>query len=233
MTVNFYQDQMIILAAFWTAIGWRTAGALQAPQKGKAMTQLHIVNMNTFHDAQIRQAAQILTDSLPEAWPTIEAALEEIHKRLIPENTLLAAMDANAAGQVLGWGGILAPTYDGRVFELHPLCVREDRRGEGTGRAIVSALEAAAREQGGLTIWMGADDESDEGETSLAHADLFDRLPDRLRDFQPGTHQTAFYLKIGYQIIGVMPDANGPGKPDIYLGKRLNSSGSVPEQTSS
>lgn len=72
-----------------------------------------------------------------------------------------------------------------------------------------------------MTIHAGADDERDDGETSFANVDLYDDLPGKIRDFSPGTHQSAFYMKLGYKIIGVMPDANGIGKPDIFLGKRL------------
>lgn len=179
---------------------------------------MRIINMTQLNEDQIIQAAQILTDSLPNGWPTLQEALGEIEKRLIPGNTLLAAIEDDI---VIGWGGVLAPTYDGNVFELHPLAVRSDKRNHGVGRAIVTALEDEARRQGGLTIHLGADDEKGDGETSLANVDLYDDLPGKIRSFNPGTHQSGFYLKLGYKIIGVMPDANGIGKPDIYFGKRL------------
>lgn len=76
--------------------------------------------MSQLNETQIKQAAQILTDSIPEGWPTLQDALAEINERLIPENTLLAAVEN---GIVIGWGGIL-PEYNGNVFELHPLAVR-------------------------------------------------------------------------------------------------------------
>jgi aminoglycoside 6'-N-acetyltransferase I len=30
-----------------------------------------------------------------------------------------------------------------------------------------------------------------------------------------------FYRKLGFVIVGVVPDANGPGKPDILMAKRV------------
>lgn len=178
---------------------------------------MKIVNMNQLSSAQLLEAAHILTDSIPYGWPTLQEAQEEIKERLIPENTLLAAIEGQ---EVLGWGGIL-PGYDGRVFELHPLAVREDWRRKGIGTELVKSLEEAARDRGGLTMQLGAVDEVGDGETSFAHVDLFDDLPRRICEFDPGTHQSGFYMKLGYRIIGVMPDANGIGKPDIYLGKSL------------
>lgn len=179
---------------------------------------MKIIDMSKFDEAQLNQAAEILTNTLNIGYPTFKDAMEEIEELLVPENTLLAAVES---GEVIGWGGILAPGYDGNVFELHPLAVREDRQGKGIGRTIVEALEEEAKRQGGLTIWLGADDESEEGETSLADADLYDDLPSKLAEFNPGTHQAGFYLKMGYKIIGVLPDANGRGRPDIFFGKRL------------
>lgn len=179
---------------------------------------MKIINMTQLNEAQVLQAAHILTDSIPIGWPTLQDAIDEIKERLIPGNTLLAASEDDA---VIGWGGILAPVYNGNVFELHPLAVRADKRKQGVARAIVSALEDEARKQGGLTIHLGADDERGNGETSLANVDLYDDLPGKIKNFDPGVHQSGFYMKLGYKIIGVMPDANGLGKPDIYFGKRL------------
>lgn len=179
---------------------------------------IKIKNMAGLTARQIMQAARILTDCLPAGWAKIEDAIEEIRHLLIPENTLLAALDEE---EIVGWGGLLAPSYGGRVFEMHPLAVRTDRQRKGVGRTIVTALEDEARKKGGLTIYLGADDEKEGGETSFAQADLYLELPEKILNFDPGTHQTAFYLKMGYSIIGVIPDANGRGKPDILMAKRL------------
>ena len=96
-----------------------------------------------------------------------------------------------------------------------------DKQRQGIGRAIVLSLENEARTKGGLTIHLGADDIKEGGATSLANVDLYDDLPEKIKRFLPGNHPSGFYIKLGYKIIGVMPDANGIGKPDIYLGKRL------------
>jgi aminoglycoside 6'-N-acetyltransferase I len=179
---------------------------------------MNIVNMTLLEQTHILQAAQILTDSIPTGWPTLQDALSEIRERLIPGNVLLAAVESDV---VLGWGGILAPIYNGNVVELHPLAVRRDQRNQGIAKAIVTALENEARKEGCVTIYLGSDDEKEGGETSLANVDLYSNLPELIKDFKPGTHPGGFYLKMGYKIIGVMPDANGIGKPDIIFGKRL------------
>jgi len=36
-----------------------------------------------------------------------------------------------------------------------------------------------------------------------------------------GGHPYKFYEKTGYKIVGVFPDANGVGKPDIWMAKRV------------
>jgi aminoglycoside 6'-N-acetyltransferase I len=180
---------------------------------------MEIVNMNTLNEVQRIQAAQMLVDEFPHWKPTLADALYEVNERWnnVSDSLFLAAVED---GEVIGWTGIL-PSYHGKVYELHPLVVRRDKQRRGIGTALVNAATNAAKEKGGLTLHLGADDESPDGETSFANVDLYDDLPKRIREFEPGTHQAAFYMKLGFKIIGVMPDANGIGKPDIYLAKRL------------
>ena len=179
---------------------------------------MDIVDMRTLDNAQRLQAAHMLVDELPIGWPTLADATREVGERLQEEGAaFFAAVHDNA---VIGWCGIL-PSYFGKVFELHPLVVRKDWQRKGVGTKLVNAVEQEAKQRGGLTLWLGADDERPGGETSFANVDLYDDLPRRLREFNPGTHQAGFYLKLGFHIMGVMPDANGPGKPDIYFAKKL------------
>ncbi len=137
--------------------------------------------------------------------------------RILAEGFALAMLDG---GALLGWVGGL-PEYRGRVWELHPLVVRRERRRRGIGRALVAAFEAEATRRGGLTATLGTDDDS--GMTSLTGVNLYADLPRHLaelRDLGRG-HPFLFYRKLGYVISGVMPDANGAGRPDIYMSKAL------------
>jgi aminoglycoside 6'-N-acetyltransferase I len=169
----------------------------------------------------IEQAATILTTAFsehwPDAWPTHEEAIEEVHGMLTEDRICIAAFDTS--GDVIGWiGGI--SEYDGNVWELHPLAVKPDMQQQGVGRALVQAFEREVNQRGGLTVRLGSDDET--GMTTLSNVNLYEDLWDKVRDIQNlKGHPYEFYQKLGYTIIGVMPDANGRGKPDIIMGKRI------------
>jgi aminoglycoside 6'-N-acetyltransferase I len=34
-------------------------------------------------------------------------------------------------------------------------------------------------------------------------------------------HPAVFYRRMEFEVVGLIPDANGPGKPDILMAKRL------------
>jgi len=97
------------------------------------------------------------------------------------------------------------------------------RRGVGT--ALLAAIEDRARRAGVRTIYLGTDD--DYGGTSLFGRDLW---PDPLAHAASAMptargHAMAFYRRQGYRVVGLLPDANGPGRPDIFMAKRLGPPG--------
>ncbi|WP_231586864.1 GNAT family N-acetyltransferase [Paenibacillus sp. E194] len=109
--------------------------------------------------------------------------------------------------------------YSGRVWELHPLVVSRAHRMKGVGRMLVTDFEQQAAARGAITIVLGSDD--GDGSTSFAGQDLYTEFPTQLANFEGNNHPTSFYMKLGYKIVGVIPDANGLGKPDISLAKRV------------
>ena len=115
-------------------------------------------------------------------------------------------------------GGL--PEYHGHVFELHPLVVAVGARGQGVGRALVADLEREAAQRGASTLWLGSDDHN--GRTSIGHGDLYPDVLEKLAAIRNlRSHPYEFYLRLGFEVVGVLPDANGPGKPDIFMAKRL------------
>ena len=169
----------------------------------------------------LQQAAQLLVDAFcehwPDAWPTFEEGLKEVHEMLETERICRFAIDER--GNLLGLiGGI--PGYHGHVWELHPLAVQPNRQGQGIGRALVEDLEEQVRLRGGLTVTLGTDDE--DSMTSLSNVNLYENTWEKIQNIRDlKGHPFGFYKKLGYVITGVVPDANGIGKPDILMAKRI------------
>ncbi len=122
-------------------------------------------------------------------------------------------------GRVVGLIGGLA-RYHGHVFELHPLVIYPAVRRQGIGRALVADLEREAAKRGASTLWLGTDDE--DNRTSIGGVDLYPDVLEKLAAIRNlRGHPFEFYRKAGFVIVGTLPDANGPGKPDIFMAKRL------------
>jgi len=111
---------------------------------------------------------------------------------------------AGEGDEVLGWVGGLQ-RYRGHFWEVHPLVVKSERQQQGIGRALVADLEERVLERGAHTVFLGAD--------YLLYPDVLQAIRDA------GRHQYEFYQKLGYVIVGVVPDANGFG--NIYMAKRI------------
>jgi len=180
---------------------------------------MHIINLADRPGPILEQAAQFLVEEFgqPRGWPTFELARDEV-VMVLREGFARAMVDAD---KLLGWVGGL-PEYHGRVWELHPLVVRRESRKQGIGRALVEAFETEARSRGGLTATLGTDDDSDM--TSLAGINLYDDVPKHIAELRDlgRNHPFVFYQRLGYVVTGIVPDANGVGRPDIYMSKRLS-----------
>ena len=168
---------------------------------------------------QIAEAARILREAI--AGPSYKGAGEaeaEVTTFLggDPERFALAALNGE---RLLGWvGGVRDYSHS---LQLHPLVVDPPLHRQGIGRALVTTLEARAAEEGFLAIHLGTDD--DFGGSNLFGADIF---PDALTKLagiapMPRGHPFFFYRKLGFEPVGVIPDANGFGKPDLLMSKRL------------
>ena len=185
--------------------------------------EVQIVTLSPEDERAIEQVAVLLIEGFkahaPHAWQNMAAAMEEVRESFGKDRISRIALDSN--GKIVGWIGGLSH-YDGNVWEIHPLVVKPSRQGSGIGRQLVCDFEDLVREQGGLTIWVGTDDEEDM--TTLAGVDLYPNLLDHLVQIKNlRRHPYEFYQKLGFVISGVMPDANGHGKPDIFLAKRVTS----------
>src|SRR5690606_15819882 len=190
-----------------------TAGRGSGRPGGKPHGQgrdMDIVDLTPDRPDRLEQAARMLHDALPQGWPTLEAARAEVCEvcAVGPERLARAAIDRT--GAVVGWIGPIR-RYS-LAWELHPLVVRQDRQPRGIGTSLVRDLERLLAARGCLTLFVGSDDET--GETSVGGMELYpDVLGHAARLTVHGSHPVDFYRRIGFAIVGLFPDANGPGRP--------------------
>lgn len=180
-----------------------------------------IIDLTAGDAGLIEQAAELLLNAFrgrTDDWQDLASTRDEVLASLGPDRISRVMLDET--GTVVGWiGGIRM--YGGHVWEIHPLVVSGPHRGRGIGRALVEDLERIVAGVGALTLWVGSDDERNE--TSLAGADLYPDIPGAMRGIRNlRRHPFEFYVRLGFTVAGVLPDANGPGRPDIFLAKRVD-----------
>jgi aminoglycoside 6'-N-acetyltransferase I len=169
------------------------------------------------------EAARILRVALahlPSAYNAPGEAEAEVALRAADSDWLgHAALEDE---RLVGWIGAIRTYSHG--WEIHPLVVAPDRQRRGVGSALMAALEARARREGVLTLFLGSDD--DHGGTNLFGRDLWPGVVSHIAATEATArgHALTFYRRHGYEIVGLLPDVNGAGRPDIMLAKRLTPS---------
>ena len=152
--------------------------------------------------------------------PTLGSAHDEIAAALAPGMFSRALLDDS--NQPVAW--IAVSKSWGRVWEIQPLIVAVAHQRRGYGRQLVDAVERHVAFQGGLTMWVGTSDTT--GATSVSGADLYqDPFTSLATIAALRPHPFRFWQSVGYRIVGVVPDAEGPGQPSICLAKRVGGPG--------
>ncbi len=181
---------------------------------------MKLTRMNDASESQIRQAASVLYEAMrdfSQAWPDLQSALSETQSFLADDHLAFLAQDDD---RVVGWIGAIRHTNT--LWELHPLAVHPDHQCRGVGRTLVEVIEREARFERVSTIYLGTDDEM--GSTNLFGKDLYPNVLDHLLHLQPvSKHPYLFYQAVGYSVVGIIPDADGTGKHDILMAKRITS----------
>jgi aminoglycoside 6'-N-acetyltransferase I len=171
-------------------------------------------------DADAREQLARLTlaaarEHAPDWLPDLDAARDQLADGLAPGKIARVVLDG---GVPVGW--VAAGHAWGCIWELHPLIVAIEHQRRGHGRRLVREIERFAAAAGARTMTLGTSDIT--GATSLAGVDLYDDTFARLATVEARRpHPVEFWRRIGYQIVGVVPDAEGPGQPSITLARRL------------
>jgi aminoglycoside 6'-N-acetyltransferase I len=179
-----------------------------------------LVRLDELEPDAREQLAQITLpaarEHAPEWLPDLDAARDEIAEALAPGKIARVVLDDG--GRPVGWAA--AAHAWGRLWELHPLIVAIEHQRSGYGRRLVRELERLGAAAGALTMTLGTSDTT--GATSLSGVDLYDDTFARLANIEARQpHPLGFWRRVGYQIVGVEPDAEGPGMPSIKLARRL------------
>jgi aminoglycoside 6'-N-acetyltransferase I len=182
-------------------------------------TDPRIADFGDLDDGQLAQAARILREALPSptAYKAPGDAEAEVAKLRGASNRVgFAALEGGGF-----WVWIGAIRSYSHSLELHPLVVDLARQMRGVGRLLVAALEARARAEGFLAIHLGADD--DFGGTNLAGREWFPEALGHADGIVANVrHPLGFYRKCGFEVVGLIPHANGFGKPDILMAKPIS-----------
>ena len=168
-----------------------------------------------------RQMVEILKDGFSDTgtgvWQTINECIETLNDSL--KETKISRIAIDDSEQVLAWT-IGEEVYTGHTWELELLVVRRNSKLKGIGRTMLKDFEEQVRPRKGTVVFLGSDDENNR--TSLGGIDLYPNPMEHAANIKNlSSHPYEFYQKCGYKITGVIPDANGFGKPDIWMTKRI------------
>lgn len=126
-----------------------------------------------------------------------------------------ARVAIDKTGTIAGW--MAATREHPHGWRAMPLVVRADLRRRGVGRALIADLAAFVAEDGPGTVYASLPGEVS---TSITGRALFPNVLGRVLDVpSPDDHPLTFYRRVGFEVVGVLPDVVCPGTHELLLAK--------------
>jgi len=147
--------------------------------------------------------------------PNIEVGSEKVLESLSGGRRSRVLVDQNRTA--LGWIGAIP---DDNMWEIHPIAVAPQSQRKGYGAMFVNDIAALARDAGAVAVWAGTSDETQS--TNLSKFDLYREPNKAMEKIEVAQgHPVNFWLKMGFSLVGFMPDEEGLGMPGITFAKRV------------
>jgi aminoglycoside 6'-N-acetyltransferase I len=168
----------------------------------------------------MEKAAKLLVETFSQSgmWPDLneKIAADEVNECVDEQNICIGIKVDNT---LIGWV-CLRPMYK-TTWELHPMVIKTESQKKGYGKILITELEKRAVEKEIIGMFVGSDDETNK--TSLSKIAITeDNIFDEIKNIKNHkNHPYEFYKKCGFIVVGIIPNANGPNKPDIWLWKDI------------
>ncbi len=171
------------------------------------------------------QAVKILLEAFPadEMWSDLDEkmARETVEFSIYGKNICIGI---KIGSELAGWV-CLRPEYEKikneATWELHPFVISPKFKRKGYGKMLMEEVEKAAQENNIIGIILSSGDEANK--TSLSDKEITgENIIEEIKNIKNyKNHPYEFYQKCGYSIIGIIPNAYGIRKTDIWLWKDI------------
>ena len=180
--------------------------------------EIHDESFDTSNQLMVERLAEItfaaFKENAPEWLPTLDLARQQITSAasLGRLGRVILAQD-----QIAGWVGIVKGR---RIWEIHPIAIAIDQQYQGLGHILVEDVARLAKTAGALTLFASTSDEV--GTTNLFGQNIYADPASAIKGIRAtGRNPFEFWQHAGFTVVGLMPDAEGIGKPAIHLARRL------------
>jgi len=153
-------------------------------------------------------------------WLSSEESATELVRDCATSNKLgrvCFSSGSNTTDDPIGWIGVVKRRH---VWEIHPIAVDPESQGSGAGRKLVEIIADLAKRAGASTLLAATSDET--ASTNLSGKNLYLDPGQRIKDLKAVDRSPfRFWESVGFTVVGLVPDEEGPGKPGIHLARHL------------